>query len=204
MRDLLEGVTRNAALMNLIFSAVVMAATVVYAILTAALVRETRRMRSAQTDPDMAVYLEHDENSIGVLHFVIRNIGSGPAYELKFELKDMRMTDWAADSIQRLSLWEKGLPYLAPGSSIKTVAGAVFQEGAKDFTLTVTVSYGTADGSRRSSTYVLDFVNYTGITQLGEPPMKKLVKEIEAIRRTLEKQSSPRWAGVVWAGALLA
>lgn len=187
MTDALTWVTQNAAMMNLIFSAVVMAATVVYALLTASLVRETKRMRRAQTDPDVAAYLEHDENNIGVLHFVVRNIGSGPAYDLKFELKDMRMNDWAAESIQRLSLWDKGLPYLAPGSSIRTVAGAVFQEGAKDFTLSVSVSYESADRGKRSSMYVLDFANYTGITQLGEPPMKKLVKEIEAIRRTIEK-----------------
>jgi len=176
--------------MNLIFSAVVMAATVVYAMLTASLVRETKRMRRAQTDPDVAVYLEHDEHNIGVLHFVVKNIGSGPAYDLKFELNDMRMRDWGAESIQRLSLWEKGLPYLAPGSSIRTVAGAAFQEGAKDFTLTTVVTYEDADGGRRTGTFVLDFANYTGITQLGEPPMKKLVKEIEAIRRSLEKQAT--------------
>lgn len=187
MTDALTWVTQNAALMNLIFSAVVMAATVVYALLTASLVRETKRMRRAQTDPDVAVYLEHDENNIGVLHFVVRNIGSGPAYDLKFQLKEMQMNDWAAESIQRLSLWDKGLPYLAPGSSIRTVAGAVFQEGAKDFTISVSVSYESADRGKRSSMYVLDFANYTGITQLGEPPMKKLVKEIEAIRRTIEK-----------------
>ena len=190
MKDALTWIATNAPLMNLIFSAVVMAATVVYAMLTASLVRETKRMRRAQTDPDVAVYLEHDEHNIGVLHFVVKNIGSGPAYDLKFELNDMRMRDWGAESIQRLSLWEKGLPYLAPGSSIRTVAGAAFQEGAKDFTLTTVVTYEDADGGRRTGTFVLDFANYTGITQLGEPPMKKLVKEIEAIRRSLEKQAT--------------
>ena len=71
MSSILNWASSNAAALNLVFSAVVMAATVVYARLTASLVRETIRMRTAQTDPEVAAYLEHDEHSIGVIHLVI-------------------------------------------------------------------------------------------------------------------------------------
>lgn len=178
----------NAAALNLLFSAVVMAATVVYALLTASLVRETIRMRTAQTDPDVAAYLEHDEHSIGVIHLVIRNIGNGPAYDLQFDLKDVQLKDWAAESIQRLSIWTTGMPYLAPGSAIRTVAGAAFQEGAREFRMTIHISFSSGDQKRRTNTFVLNYDTHYGVTQLGEPPIKTIAKELKAIRELLAKR----------------
>jgi hypothetical protein len=186
MRDVIRWSTNHAALVNLIFSGVVMTATVVYAILTASLVKETKRMRRAQTDPEVAAYLEPDYHSIGLLHLVIRNVGSGPAHDVRFELSNVNLADWAAEAIQRLRIWEHGIRYLAPGSSIRTVAGAAFQEGAQDFTLTVRVLYADAENHQRDATYILDFISHTGVTQVANPRDKDLLKHLEGIRKSIE------------------
>src|SRR2546430_2764152 len=82
-----EWMTRYNASLTLLFSCTVAIATVVYAMLTRALVRETIQLRRAGTNPDIAIYFEPDEKSISIVTLVIRNIGSGPAYRLAFTVE---------------------------------------------------------------------------------------------------------------------
>jgi hypothetical protein len=50
----------------LVFSGVVALSTVVYAVLTWKLVAETRKMREAQTEPKVSVFVEMNDQSFAV------------------------------------------------------------------------------------------------------------------------------------------
>lgn len=57
----------NQGLLSLLFSFVVTASTVCYAIWTRSLTRETKRLREAQTDPHISVSFDPEEGWINFL-----------------------------------------------------------------------------------------------------------------------------------------
>ena len=64
MAEYLKYLNDNAGALNALFSGVVALATVVYAVLTAKLVRETRNLREVQTEPRVEVWPEVDAPTI--------------------------------------------------------------------------------------------------------------------------------------------
>ncbi len=73
-------------ILTLIFSGIVAISTVVYAILTSRLVKETRATRLLQTTPDVQVYLEKAETNAHLVYFIIENFGFGKACDVKFSI----------------------------------------------------------------------------------------------------------------------
>jgi heme/copper-type cytochrome/quinol oxidase subunit 2 len=68
---MIDFLNKNAGALSVVFSFVVMIATVVYALLTWFLVRENKTLRKAETEPNISVYLEPEEQgdqSHGVSH----------------------------------------------------------------------------------------------------------------------------------------
>lgn len=82
----LEFLGQNESAFTVIFSALVAIATLVYAILTWRLVSETRKMREAQTEPNISVTIQPREEWMNFVDLIIQNIGLGPAYNIKFEI----------------------------------------------------------------------------------------------------------------------
>lgn len=83
---MLDFLNQNAGALTVIFTAVVTLSTIVYAILTAVLVAETRRMRQAQTEPKIEVTIRPREEMINLIHVYVKNIGLGPAYDISFDI----------------------------------------------------------------------------------------------------------------------
>jgi len=63
---MINWINSNGPILSLLFSFVVMASTVVYAYLTAKLVKETMRMRKVQTEPFLQAIIEPHEKSINL------------------------------------------------------------------------------------------------------------------------------------------
>jgi hypothetical protein len=106
----------NAAVVSLIFSAVVAGSTVVYACLTAMLVSETHRMRQLQMQPRIEVTLQPREEWMNLISMHVRNIGLGPAYDISFELVPEAPSEGALKLIADFSTSQflnTGLRYLA-------------------------------------------------------------------------------------------
>jgi len=82
--QLIAFLNANAGALNLLFALVVAVATAVYAWLTAKLVSETRRLREVQTEPHIEVFYRPRDEWISLLDVVARNIGNGPAYDVRF------------------------------------------------------------------------------------------------------------------------
>jgi len=82
LNNLIQFLNQNSGALTVLFTAVVTISTVVYAILTAVLVRETKKMREVQTEPRIEITLRPLESAINIVRLHIKNIGLGPAENL--------------------------------------------------------------------------------------------------------------------------
>ena len=74
----------SSGALTVLFTAVVAISTVAYAILTWSFVSETKRMREVQTEPKIEITLKPLDFAINIVRLHIRNIGLGPARNVKF------------------------------------------------------------------------------------------------------------------------
>jgi len=105
---------------GMLFSAIVTFSTLIGAALTVLLLRETRQMRQAQTDPKIDVSYEVREEFIAHVDIAVRNIGLGGAYDLRFEAK--RETKALLAELFQINLIRSGMRYLSPGQAARFLA----------------------------------------------------------------------------------
>lgn len=188
--DWLDQINKNSGALSAIFSGVVTVATVIYAWLTAKLVNETRRMREAQTEPSLQVVYRNRDEWINLLDVAVRNIGMGAAYDITFdiraELKEGDRND-LADSLSKLGCFSKGLVYLGPNQEFTSfwtnlMDGHVSKLDSRVF---IHCHYRSATGAKYESQCVLDLSEIKGISRIGEPPLHKIAKQLEAIAKDL-------------------
>lgn len=177
--------------LTVIFSGVVASATVVYAILTWKLVSETRRMREAQTEPKVSVCIQPREEWINFIDLVIQNIGLGPAYDIKFKISPD--FEYAKDRfLSELGFMKNGISYLAPNQKIQFFLTNMIEnfEEKMEKSFQVTITYKNSIGKTYEDKYPIDFSQFIGLTQLGEPPLYKIAKNIESIQKDIHYLST--------------
>jgi len=137
MDDLIAWANRNAGTLNLVFAFIVAVAAMVTSWFNRRLTRETVALRKAETDPNVAVYLELRADSRHLYDIVVRNIGNGPAYDVSFIISNNdqpgeRVTLW------RLGFVRNGIKYLAPAQELRTFAGPFNELNIGSITLAAT------------------------------------------------------------------
>ena len=121
MIDILEALKQHSDALTVIFTAVVTLSTVVYAILTAILVSETRKMREVQTEPKIHITLESFVFAIHIIRLNIQNIGFGPASNLTFHLSVIAGGDSAEKLLSEFTesnFFKTGLRHFGPGQNV--------------------------------------------------------------------------------------
>ena len=195
MQEFLQTLNENAGALNVVFGFVVMAATVVYAVLTAALVAETKRMRRAQTEPEVVIRLQPSETWLMLIELVVENNGMGTAYDLKLEATP----DFEYGPGKRLSdlgLFKHGLRVLGPRQSIKTflmsVVGKVdkIEDPVGPLQFAVTARYRTAFNTAVERRFDLDLRFLLGLVQVGSPPLRKIARSLEEIQKEVKHLAS--------------
>ena len=174
-----------------IFSGFVGISTVVYAFLTWKLVSETKKMREAQTEPKVWVSICTREESINLKDLVIQNIGMGPAYNIKFEITpDFEYLN--GEFLSNLNLFKDGLRYLAPNQKVQFFLTNMLENWKKKITtpFNVGVYYQNSLGRKLEDHYTVDFSLLVGLAHVGEPPLQKIAKNVEEMRRDLGHVSS--------------
>ena len=187
----LEFLNQNSGAFAVIFSAVVATATVIYAILTWRLVSETRKMREAQTEPKISVTIKPREEWISFIDMVIQNIGLGPAYNIKFEVNpDFEYVK--GKFLSELGFMKNGLKYLAPNQKLQFFLTSMienFEEKTKK-PFEIKVVYQNSISKTYEDAYLIDFSQLIGLSQLGEPPLYKIAKNIESIQKDIQHFST--------------
>ncbi len=191
MTEILKFLNTNAGALSVLFTLVVTAATVFYALLTRRLVVETIQMRRAQTEPHVAVRVEPSDTSVYMMLLVVENVGAGPAYSLRLSV-DPDFVMEQGRTLSRLGLFQHGIHYLAPGQQIRLFLTHVAdkmeeiqQEGGK-FDFTVSTQYMTAAGVKFQHDYSIDFRHLIGVIERGSP-LQKVSQHLKKIADSISK-----------------
>jgi len=188
MGDLVAGLNDNAGAIQVVFSALVTLATVVYALLTWVLVSETRRMRKAQTDAKVTVSVESRPQHFGFVDIVVRNEGVGPAYDVHFGVQPLAAgagDQSLVDTISELGFIQKGVGYFSPNQEFRSFLASLREnhELKMETTITVDVSYRTAAGEEVKDRYDLDFSVFRNMVQLGKPDLYSIAQSVEKVQK---------------------
>jgi hypothetical protein len=190
MSGVLKFLNDNSGAFTVVFTVVVAVATVFYAVLTWRLVKETERMRAAQTDPHVAVRIEPSDVWINLVMLVIENVGAGPAYDVKLSVTP-DFTTANKQPLSELGMFKYGLPYMAPGQRVSHFLTSVTEDMPElekadgRYRFTITARYRTAGGAQQESDYPIDFMQLIGLSTIGEPPLRDINKQLEKLAHSL-------------------
>lgn len=185
---MLNFLNQNSGVLTLIFTAVVALSTVVYAILTAVLAAETRRMRQAQTEPKVEIVIKPREEWINLVHASVRNIGLGPAYNISFSIKVESGGEGAQaliDDFTRAYFFKTGLKYLGPGQEVMSDYSRMtgkFNEKIESV-LIFGVKYESATRRTFEERFRIDFSAFKGRTQIGKPHLYTIAQHLDKIQQ---------------------
>lgn len=188
---MIEYLNANSGALTVIFTGVVTISTVVYAVLTAQLVNETRKMRQAQTEPKLEITLKSSEHWISLLRLHIKNIGLGPAYDIAFKVYGEPDTDGAQEIIKdvtKANLFVSGLKYIGPSREIitgYTQMTTMYQEKI-EAVICFEVTYKDSIQKEFKEKFRIDLSEFKGLTQIGTPPMYGIMQSIEKLQKSVD------------------
>ncbi len=197
MAELLKFLNENSGAFNLLFTAVVAIATVVYAVLTARLVRETERLRAAATEPALEVTYRSRDEAMALLDIVVKNIGSGPAYRIRFGLAAEPSgagAEMLLIPLRELKSFQSGINVLLPGQDFSSF----WTDARKDFAVklqtrvVITTTCCGATGGEYKREHIIDLSELQGVARLGTPPLLAMARHLDKLAKDLNDLSSGR------------
>jgi len=195
MADYLNFLNDNAGALNVAFVGVVAMATVVYAVLTSKLVRETRNLREAQTEPHIEVFYRMRDEWMSLIDVVVKNIGAGPAYDLRFEVTAVETNEATEVLLKRLGEFKSissGISFLGPGQEFSSFWTNMTDQFEKkiEAQLLVKSTCRSTTGASYERQHIIDFSELKGIQRIGEPPLLKIAKSLEKLQQDVQYLSS--------------
>lgn len=185
----------NQELATLLFTAVVTLSTVVYAVLTAVLVFETRKMRRVQTEPKLWVYYQLMEEHIHFGHLFVKNIGQGPAFDIEIDLTEEDPTEGGRllrSDLEKVKAFRNGFSYLGPGQHLKSGFSSFlenYEEKIKSVII-ARIRYKGASGEKFSEIFRIDFSEFEGAGRLGTPHLYAIAQSLEKIQKDVSQLST--------------
>lgn len=190
MENLIALLNQNSGALTVVFTGFVTLATLVYAALTAILVAETRKLRQAQTEPRIEITVEALDFAVHIVRLCVRNIGEGPAKNVKFEPSVTDGGEFAESLLKEFlspNFFRTGLRYFGPGQfrfSGYTQTNKDFEAKASS-ALCFKVTYESATGKKYEEEIVVDMAELRGRYQLGKPNLYSIAKSMEKIQQDL-------------------
>lgn len=187
---MVQFLNENAGALTVVFTAVVAISTVVYAILTARLVSETRRMRMVQTEPRIEVTITHLDIAIHFIRLRIKNVGLGGAKNICFDFSVMS----GGESAQKLledftesNFFTTGLRYLGPNQELLSTYTQMTDDhdGKIASVLLANVTYEGITGEKYCDTIQIDMSEIKGMYQLGMPHDYAIAQSLEKIQKSI-------------------
>ena len=161
-------------------------ATIVLAIITAVLARETKRLSDATSQPNVVVTLEPSQWSIIHTNLVLQNTGTGAAYDIEMKFDPPLMLEQRGEATE---MPVRSLSVLKPNASF-----LVFLDGFEKLNeqiVSVEVTWLRTPGGkkREGHSYVLNLLkDYENWGQLGgPPPLIQIAQDIRKLREQVAK-----------------
>lgn len=192
---MVEYLENHQELVTLIFSAVVALSTVVYAVLTALLVAETRHMRRAQTEPKLVAYVKPREEFVNFAHLYIKNVGAGPAFNVSFELTTNKNDEGGNILIRDFKesrFLETGVDYIGPNQKLHSRYTKFNDNFDKKIMakIMVKINYKSSTNRNMSDTYAIDMSQFEGAGNLGTPHLYSIAKSLKNLQEDVNRIST--------------
>jgi hypothetical protein len=154
------------------------------------------RLIRAQTEPNVVVYVRHDESRRSVIQIVIENIGRGLASDIRFSTSrpipsralglSLEEARSAADMTEGPLI--EGIPALGPGDSRKITWGQYggLHKALGDEIITVKCEYRHGQRHMPRATFQLDVRSFKA-TDAIESEGARIIGQLERIAAALER-----------------
>lgn len=175
----------------IIVSAVVTAvATLVYAILTLVILRETVRLRKVQTEPEIVLLIQSHERHRNLYEVVVKNTGAGAACNLswKYDKNSKFATDDDYGALNKLKFFQ-GITYFPPGQEFRSLLGGgmeLFSDPT--LSLELVVEYENRIGQKDKRKFILDPILFYGASWIGNQP--DITDSLHEIQRDIHQFST--------------
>jgi hypothetical protein len=191
----LKFLNENSGALNVLFTAVVTISTVIYAVLTGKLVSETKRMREVQTEPRIEMTIKSFDFAIQIIRLHVRNIGLGPAINVKFNPRVLAGGDPAEALLKEFTqsnFFKIGLIYLGPKQERYSHYTKMTQgHGGKIASvLIIEISYESTTGVKYKELATIDMSELKGEYQLGKPSLYSIANSLEKIQTDISHITS--------------
>jgi len=187
MTEFLDYLNKNSGAFTVIFTAVVTIATAVYAVLTYILVKETRLMRQVQTEPKIEIMARPMEIAVNILRLHVKNIGLGPAINIKFSPKILAGSDGAKNLLEELTktnFFNSGLAYFGPNQELVSSYTQMTHNHEEKLASIIAfdLRYESVTGKKYKETIVIDMSEHKGAYQLGKPHLYSIAHSLEKLQ----------------------
>lgn len=180
--------------LTLVFSGIVAISTIVYAYLTAKLVKETREMRLLQITPDVQVYLEKADTNPHFVYCIIENFGYGKASDVKFTIiKDFKYYENERLGLSKMGSFKHGLSSFYPKKRYKYYLTDLLTnfENKIENSIEIGVTYKDIHKQKYKRNFVLRIDEILGSGMMQNPPdsfIGKISYELKEINKTIKKR----------------
>jgi len=194
--EFLSFLNENAGAFSVIFTAVVTLATISYAILTYWLVKETALMRQVQTEPKIEITVRSHEVHFSIMRLYVRNIGLGPALNVKFFPKVLAGGDVASELIESFTdanFFKVGLGFFGPGKEMVSGYTQMTKDGESKFCCVIgfDVRYESVTGKKYRENLIVDMSEHRGMRRIGGiPPLHSIAQTLERIQKDFNRITS--------------
>jgi hypothetical protein len=181
-------------ILTLIFSGIVTTSTVIYAILTHKLVKETKATRLLQITPDVQVYLEKAETDAHLVYLIIENLGYGVASEVKLTIiKDFNHYNNERLRLSNMGSFKHGLSSFYPKKRYKYFFTNLLEnfENKVNDTIEIGVTFKDIYNKKYQRKFVLQINEILGTGMMVNPPdsfIGLISYELTEIKKKLDKK----------------
>jgi len=186
IKNILNFLNENSGAFSVLFAFLVAGATIVYAILTRSLVKETKRLRKAQTEPNVCTYVQIMPGLYSFSAFVIENIGMGPAHDVQFNLENDYII-FKQDKVSEIEVFKQGISYLAPGQ--KVIPFMFFTEtknAQPQPPLKIAVSFKNSVGDDFNNSFAVIMDRNIGVSDVQKADTEKMEREVRDLRSSIQ------------------
>ena len=188
LAQIIAYLNNNSGALTVVFTAVVTVSTVAYATLTWSLVSETKKMREVQTEPRIEITLQSLDFAINIVRLHVRNIGLGPAKNVRFTSSISaggEVAEKLLGEFNKANFMKSGLKYFGPGHKLH----AGHTDITKDFDSKIRsvfvygIEYESVSGRKYSDKITIDVSELEGMNQIGLPNLYVIAKNIGSIQK---------------------
>ena len=187
-------------------------ATVVIALLTIFLARETWKLRGVQLKqieqirknsikPSVSLYLKSSPVSVNIIDIHIANDGAGTAQNIKFKftnksLDAQEVYDHLQERVSKLVILSDGISSLGAGEKRTSFLFNFFEISKKfddklfEYFAEIDIEFQDVEGKTYTSKSHFKFMEYKGISNFGEDPVHKISSSLKEIQKVITSFSN--------------